>query len=195
MANAGNLLVSNAKIWVAPYGSTLPAKTAAGLAGNPASPFVSPGFTNGGVTWTMENTTTEYRADQVKIALGAAFTDQSIMVEATLAEITLENLSYALADGTVDDTVDTGNLTVYTPGAVNDFVVPYHTLILDTDAPSGLQGNNARRRIIFKRCAVTSGSELAYGREDQQGLPVTWTVYGIDETTPVYEIHELTPED
>lgn len=194
MANAGNLLVSNAKIWVAPYGSTLPAITATGLAANPASPFVSPGFTNGGVTWTVENEMVEYRADQVKIALGAANTNTTVTVEMTLAEVTLENLGLALADGIIDDTLDTGNVLALTPGKMNDFQVQYKTLILDTDAPSGLQGVNARRRIIFKRCLPTSGSNLAYGREDQQGLPVTWTVYGIDETTDPWISYELAPE-
>jgi hypothetical protein len=192
MANAGNLLVSNAKIWVAPYGSTLPLATEAGLAANPLSPFVSPGFTNGGVTWSLENDFTDLRADQVKNSLGAVNTDQTITVEMTLAEITLANLAYVLADGTVDATLDTNKITKFTPAASNDFQMPYMTLVLDTDAPSGLQGVNARRRIIFKRCLPTSGTELAYGREDQQGLPVTWTVYGIDETTPLYEIHQLT---
>lgn len=193
MANAGNLLVSNAKIWVAPYGSTLPLKTAAGLAANPVAPFVSPGFTNGGVTWNVENSFTEFRADQVKIALGAANTDTTVTVEMTLAEITLENLALTLADGTVDDTLDGGDFTLMTPSAMNDFQVAYQTLILDTDAPSGLQGVNARRRIVLKRCLPTSGTSLAYGREDQQGLTVTWTVFGIDETTAPWEVHELTP--
>lgn len=192
MANGGNLLVSNAKIWVAPYGSTLPLATEAGLAANPVTPFVSPGFTNGGVTWSIENDFTDLRADQVKISLGAANTDQTITVEMTLAEITLANLAYALADGTVDATLDTNKVTKFTPAAANDFQMPYMTLVLDTDAPSGLQGVNARRRIIFKRCLPTSGTELAYGRDDQQGLPVTWTVYGIDEVTAPYEIHQLT---
>lgn len=192
MANAGNLLVSNAKIWVAPYGSTLPLATEAGLAANPLSPFVSPGFTNGGVTWSLENDFTDLRADQVKNSLGAVNTDQTITVEMTLAEITLANLAYVLADGTIDATLDTNKITKFTPAASNDFQMPYMTLVLDTDAPSGLQGINARRRIIFKRCLPTSGTELAYGREDQQGLPVTWTVYGIDETTALYEIHQLT---
>jgi hypothetical protein len=193
MANAGNLLVSNAKIWVAPYGSSLPAETETALLANPAAPFVSPGFTNGGVTWNQELDFTEYRADQVKIALGAANTDYTITVEMTLAEITLANLAYVLADGTVDATLDTNKVTKFTPAAMNDFQMPYMTLILDTDAPSGLQGINKRRRIIFKRCLPTSGSELAYGREDQQGLPVTWTVYGIDETTAPFVILEQTP--
>jgi hypothetical protein len=192
MANAGNLLVSNAKIWVAPYGSTLPAETETALLANPSAPFASPGFTNGGVTWNQEYDFTEYRADQVKIALGAANTDYTITVEMTLAEITLANLAYVLADGTVDATLDTNKITKFTPAAMNDFQMPYMTLILDTDAPSGLQGVNKRRRIVFKRCLPTSGSELAYGREDQQGLPVTWTVYGIDETTAPYYILEQT---
>ena len=194
MANAGNLLVSNAKIWVANYGATVPTKTLSALNAAPSG-FTSPGYTQGGVTWTVENGFTELRADQLKIAAGAANTDQTITVEMNLAEVTLPNLALALADGTVDATVDTGNISVYTPGLPTDFQVAYKTLILDGDAPSGLQGVNLRRRVILRRCLPTSGIELAYGREDQQTFSVTWTVYAIDDTTPVWEIHEANPEE
>lgn len=193
MPNPGNLLVSNAKIWVADYGTALPANTLTALNANPSG-FVSPGLTNGGVTWTAENSFTEFRADQLKIAAGAANTDQSITVEMNLAEITHLNMGLALADGEIT-TADTGNVSIYTPGAADDFQVTYKTLILDTDAPSGLQGLNKRRRIVFRRCLPTSGLELAYGREDQQGIAVTWTVYAAGEGESVWYSVEATPDE
>jgi hypothetical protein len=189
---AGNLLVSNAKIWLADYGTTLPLDTLAALNANPTG-FVSPGLTNGGVTWNAENSFTEYRADQLKIAAGAANTDQTLTVEMNLAEITHLNMGVALADGVIT-TADSGNVSIYKPGAATDFQVQYKTLILDTDAPSGLQGVNKRRRIVFRRCLPTSGLSLAYGREDQQGIPVTFTVYAADENEDVWYSIEATDD-
>ena len=93
-----DIIAGPATVWLAPVGEAFPAIGAA-VAGN----FVSLGRTEGGVTVTHNESIELLRVDQDTGPVKAIRSEESLVIEFSLAELTLERYALILNNATVTD--------------------------------------------------------------------------------------------
>ncbi|MEI8164808.1 MAG: hypothetical protein WCG26_00455 [Chloroflexales bacterium] len=167
---ASDIIVTGARIFVAPVGSTLPAPSLAAGATWPTG-WVDVGFT-------LEATKLNYKFDVLEIfveqtmsAVARRRTKEEISIETVLAEHTAGNLALALA-------------AVATTSAATSTVVGYEQMTVggNPDLPLhmiGIEGgyNDADShffpiRLFLWRATVADGGTLEYGKDKPAGIPL-----------------------
>lgn len=183
-----NLIMGPARLYVATFGATEPADTAVNNAVEntaASASWTDLGGTNGGVTLALNQEYTALAVDQLTIRPESRRTNIESTISTSLAEPTLENLLYALNDGT---SASGAGYKSFEPTEDNSATQPtYRAYILDGYAPSGF-----RRRVIVRRALSTANVELAYSKDNQTLFPVSWLAHYVSSSTKAYKIVDQT---
>ncbi|HEX8106107.1 MAG TPA: hypothetical protein VF516_00200 [Kofleriaceae bacterium] len=159
-----------------------------------ASAWVDAGFTNDGVTITLNQEFATMTVDQISDIIGRKMTQRDVQVKANLAEATLENLTIGLNSGTISTGSGGGvNYKVYTPVFNGSELQPtYFASIFDGYAPASAAGLTKRRRFILRRVLSIDNVEVAYKKGDMTLVPVTFGCHYIDTVTAPFKIVDET---
>ncbi|MEU1309508.1 hypothetical protein ABZ419_11520 [Streptomyces cinnamoneus] len=144
-----NLVQGPATLYSGAFGATEPADTAVN-ATPPSSSWTDVGGTQDGVKLSIDQNYTELEVDQIVDRVGSRLTKRDFMVETSLAEVTLTNLSLSLNGGT---SASGSGYASFEPSFATSATQPtYKALIIDGWAP----GTSAytRRAIIRKVLSV-----------------------------------------
>lgn len=181
--NALNAVMGPASIYIGAYGATEPADAAVNTTPQ-VSAYTDLGGTNGGTTLNVNQEFAMLSFDQIIDVVGRRQSTRDLQVVTNLAEVTLENLVYALNGGSV--TTGTG-FKSYSPAFTDTSINPtYRSLIVDGWAP-GIAAQK-RRRFILRRTLSIANVGIAYTKDGQTMYPVTWGVHFIDTNTPPFKI-------
>lgn len=170
-----NLLMGPARIYVAPFGTTEPADATVALAVG----WVDVGGTTDGATLNIEQTYTPLVVDQIAQRVGSRLTEQNFSVATNMAEATLANLrnSMNMADGT--------GTVLELDSAISNAEPLYKAVLLEGQRPGG--GN---RRVIVRRALSTEAIEMAFSKDGQTVVPVTWTSHYVSSSIKSIKIDD-----
>jgi hypothetical protein len=188
-ASATNLIAGPATLWTGAFGATEPADTA--VATDITAPFTDVGGTDDGVTLTVSREFFKLRMDQTVDAPGRRMTERDITIATNFAEGTLAN--FAMAMGQASSTVTTGG-TAGTAFAAMDVVgddagaePTYLSVILRGRAPNG-----KARSVFARKCLSTEEVEMAYKKDDQTLIPVTFALHWVSPSVRPMRIVDST---
>jgi hypothetical protein len=177
-----NLIQGPATLYRGAYQAVEPLDTNAALNATPAaSSWTDVGGTTDGVKLAIANTYGELEVDQIVEVVGSRLTKRDTTVETNMAEVTLENLAYALNGGT--SASGTGYKS-YEPAAADSATQPtYSAVLFDGWAPSSF-----RRRFIVRKVLSTDSIELAYTKDKQTVLAVKLKAHYVSSAVRPYKI-------
>lgn len=184
VVNPDNLVMGPATIYWGAFGATEP--TDATVNDTPqASAWNDMGGTEGGASFDVSSKYTNLQVDQIVDIPGARLTERMVTVTTKLAEPTLENLAFALNDGTAGS--GSGYKT-YDPNYASSATQPtYHALILDGWAPGSF-----RRRLIVRKVLSTAGIKYAYNKGTQSVFDVTFSCFYVSSVIPPFHLVDAT---
>lgn len=184
MANSTtNLAAGPGTLYVAPFGTAEPASTNAGLTGDPGVGWTGVGFTQGGMTMTVNQTYMQFEVDQIVETPERRLTSQELSFQTNLAEVTLTNLVLALNAGTVTTGVS-GAPDTFEPAQVTSADSPtYKAIIFDGIGPGGY-----RRRVIIRKVLSTENVEIAQSKDSMTTFPVTFTSHYVSPSITSYKV-------
>lgn len=188
--SATNLIAGPATLYTGAFGATEPLDTAVSSA--PDVAWTDAGGTDDGVTLTVSREYFKMRMDQVVDAPGRRMTERDITIATNFAEGTLENFSRALGQVEAVETGGTGATAWKAIEAEQDDagVEPtYIALILDGRAPGG-----KRRRVIGRKMLSVEEVEVAYKKDEQTFIPVTFAAHWVSAAIrPIRVIDSTAP--
>jgi hypothetical protein len=155
-----------------------------------SSAWTDLGFTNDGVTLTINQEFATMTVDQIADIIGRKMTSRDFQVKVNLAEATLENLTIGLNSGTVATGSGAGvNYKTYTPVYDGTELQPtYFALIIDGYAPADSSGVVKRRRFILRKVISIDNVEIAYKKGDMTLIPVTFGCHYVSTTLAPFKI-------
>lgn len=159
-----NLIQGPATVYAGAFGAAEPAT----IATAPAAAWTDVGGTKGGVELNIASEYGTLTVDQVIDIIESRRTGREITVKTTLAEATLDNLARAIAN-----TAPAANVLSLDDGATA-FKPAYSAILIDGIAPGGF-----RRRIIVRKTLPTDAVGVAYKKDDQTVIPVTWKLHWV----------------
>lgn len=182
MANEDNLVMGPATLYIGAFNATEPAASAVGTV--PASGvWTDLGLTMDGAEISIEQDYKELEADQFVDVPGARLVKRSFKVKTNLAEPTLNNLLYALNDGTV---ASGSGFHTYEPEFASSATQPtYRALIVDGYAPGAA---DKRARMIIRKVLSTDNVKFAYKKDDQTVFEVEWQGFYVDSSTAPWKV-------
>jgi hypothetical protein len=155
---ATNLVEGPATLYKGAFGATEPADTAVNTT-PPSSSWTDLGGTNDGVKLSIDQTYTELEVDQIVDRVGSRLTKRDFMVETTLAEPTLANLSIALNGGT---SASGSGYASFEPSFASSATQPtYIAILFDGWAPGGAY----TRRAIVRKALSVDATEMEYTKD------------------------------
>lgn len=171
------------------YQATEPLDQAVNVAPH-ASAWTNTGFTNDGITITINQEFATMTVDQIADIIGRKMTQRDLQVQANLAEATLENLTLGMNSGTVTSGSGAGvNFKTYTPVFNGTELQPtYFAVIFDGYAPANAAGVVKRRRFLLRKCLSIENIEVAYKKGDMTLVPITVGCHYIDTVTAPFKI-------
>lgn len=170
-----NLIQGPATLYWAPFGSTEPAT----IATTPATPWVDLGGTKEGLELVDASTFVQLGVDQLTMAPESRRTDRVVTVKTSLAEATLANLARATANSAPVSNV------LEPDDGLSAFKPDYGAIIFDGFAPGG-----KRRRGIFRKVLSTDSVSMAYKKDGQTLIPVTFMVHWISNVIKAFKIED-----
>lgn len=182
--NVANLVQGPATVYVGAYAASEPTQASA----TPASAaWTDLGGTTDGATVNINQEYKELEVDQVVDIPGRRLVKRDMTVKTNLAEPTLQNLVYALNDGTFA-TGATDN--TYEPAFTDSATQPtYRAVILHGwAAGAGVGGQSKRRMVILRRVLSSDNVEFAYKKDDQTVFTVTWSVHYVSNVIAPFKI-------
>jgi hypothetical protein len=191
MANklAYQVIMGAGSLYTGLYQATEPLDQAVNTAPQ-ASAWTDAGFTNDGITFTINQEFAEMTVDQISDIIGRKMTQRSLEIQANLAEATQANLTVGLNSGTITTGSGAGvNYSVYTPVFNGSELQPtYFASIFDGFAPASATGVSKRRRFILRRVLSIENVEVPYKKGDMTVIPVTFGCHYIDTVTAPFKI-------
>lgn len=172
-----NLIQGPATLYQGPFGTVEPAT----LVGAPVTPWVDLGGTQGGVELMTTDTYSVMDVDQIIYEVERRRTKRVVHIKTILAEATLTNLAIAL-----NNTTPTAGVFTPDDGLVA-FNPPYGAVILDGIAPGGF-----KRRLILRKVLSTDVVGMAYKKDGQTLVPVTFTAHWISTSIRPYVVTDAT---
>jgi|ERR1700722_5914585 len=183
-----NLVVGPATLYWAPVGTTEPAYSA--IASPPGAGWTDFGMTADGTSILLEvdQTVTDFGAEQIIDRIGGRITKRIIQVTATLQEATLANMQLAL-NQLATITQGTG-YSVLDPITANAASQPtYMALLLDGWAPTtGTTETACRRRTVIRKCLSSSKVDLEYEKTKPVTYATTWSGYFVSSGVAPFEV-------
>lgn len=168
---ATNLIQGPATLYRAVFGSAEPATVATA----PVSPWIDLGGTQDGVSISDTTSMAKLTVDQIAMAVGATATERVVQVKTNLAEATLANLAIA-----TNNTDPASNVYTADNGSAQ-FIKPYSAILLDGLAPGGF-----RRRLIVRKVLSVDAVELAYKKDGQTLIPVTFEAFWVSSSIAAF---------
>lgn len=151
-----------------------------------ASAWTYTGFTSDGITFTVDQSFSEMRVDQVADRVGTKLTERQVSLQANLAEATLSNLTLGMNGGTI---TTAAAYSYYEPVYDGTELQPtYIAVMFDGYAPSSAAGVSKRRRIIIRKAISTENIEAAYKKDSLTLVPVTFTSHYVSDTVAGFRI-------
>ena len=172
-----NLIQGPATVYTGIFGATEPATVSA----VPAVGWVDVGGTKDGVELSVADEYAVLDVDQIIYEIARRRTKRVVTVKTQLAEATLANLALSIGNTAPTANVLTGDdgLTAFAPA--------YGAIIVDGIAPAGF-----RRRIIIRKTLPTDSVGMAYKKDGQTLIPVTWTLHWVSTSIPPFKIEDAT---
>lgn len=166
-----NLIQGPATLYTGLFGATEPAT----IATAPATGWTDVGGTKDGIEVSVNDEYASLTVDQILMDIERRRTGRQVTLKTTLAEATLANLALAL------------NNAAPVAGVLNlddglaAFAPKYTALLMDGIAPGGF-----RRRVVIRKTLATDSVGVAYKKDDQTVIPVTWTAHWVSSSiTPL----------
>jgi hypothetical protein len=172
-----NLIQGPAVVYLAPFGTAEPATIAAA----PAAGWVDVGGTKDGVELNIADDYAVLDVDQIIYEIARRRTKRVVTTKTSLAEATLTNLAAA-----VNNTAPAANVLTADDGLAA-FAPAYSALIIDGIAPGGF-----KRRITIRKTLATDSVGLAYKKDAQTLVPVTWTLHWVSASLAPFKIEDAT---
>ncbi|MEI8306090.1 MAG: hypothetical protein WCF99_03385 [Chloroflexales bacterium] len=165
-----DIIVTGARVFLAPIGSTLPLPTLAVGAAWPTG-WVDVGFT-------LSPTKLTYKFDMLEIFVEQSFspvrrrrTKEEVTIETELAEHTAGNLAITMA-GTATTTAATSTVVGYEEFEVGgDPNLPLHMVGIE-GGYNDESDNFFPVRLFLYKATVTDGGTLEYGKDKPAGIPI-----------------------
>ncbi len=169
-----NLIQGPATLYSGAFQAAEPADTAVNTTPQ-ASAWTDCGGTQGGVKLSIAQTYGELDVDQITLRVGSRLTKADYTVETTFAEVTLNNLSYALNGGT---SASGAGFASYDPNVTSSATQPaYSAMLFDGWAP-----NNFKRRVIVRKVLSTDNIDVEYTKDKQTLLAVKFSAHYVSST-------------
>jgi hypothetical protein len=165
-----NLIMGPATLYTGAFGATEP--TDASVNTTPAvSAWTDMGGTDSGVKLTVDQKFVELKVDQVVDRVGSRMTSRDFVIDTSLAEPTMANLSLALNGGT--SATGSGYASFEPLYTGNSSTQPtYIAMLFDGFAPSSF-----RRRVIARRVLSVDKVESSYTKDKQTFLNVKFMAH------------------
>lgn len=185
-ANVVNLVQGPATVYIGAFEAVEPLDAAVNNTPQ-ASAWTDLGGTTDGCELSIDQEYKELEVDQVVDIPGRRLVKRDMSVKTNLAEPTLENLVFALNDGT---TATGSGYKNFTPSFTDSATQPtYRALLLHGFAPGeGVGGQSKRRMVILRKVLSSDNVEFAYKKEDQTVFSVKWSVHYVDGSTAPFKI-------
>lgn len=172
-----NLIQGPATLYTGIFGATEPAT----IATAPTTGWTDVGGTKDGVELEIADEYSVLDVDQLIYEVGRRRTKRVVSVKTQLAEATLANLALAIAN-----TAPVANVLEGDDGLAA-FAPAYQALLIDGIAPGGF-----RRRIILRKTLPTDSVGVAYKKDAQTLVPVTWTLHWVSTSIKPWKIEDAT---
>lgn len=181
-----NLILGPATLYQGAFGAAEPADTNVAVNGTPAtSAWGDMGGTQDGVTLSVDQTYTALECDQIVDRAGSRLTKRELMLETSLAEATLENLSVTLNGST---TASGAGYKTLEPLFASSATQPNYTALLF----DGWGANSFRRRVILRKTLSTDAVAMAYTKDKQTLYKVKFSGHYVSATVAPFHIIEAT---
>lgn len=172
-----NLIQGPATIYLGDFGVTEPAT----ISTAPGVGWVDVGGTKGGLELNISSEYATLTVDQIVDIIESRRTGREITAKTSLAEATLDNFSKAIANA-----APVANVLNLDDGLAA-FKPTYKAVLIDGIAPGGF-----RRRIIIRKTLPTDAVGMAYKKDDQTVLPVTWKAHWVSASIVPMKIEDAT---
>lgn len=172
-----NLIQGPATLYTGLFGAVEPAT----IATVPSTGWTDVGGTKDGVELSIAPEYAVLDVDQIVYDIGRRKTKVSVSVKTSLAEITLDNLAKAIANSAPAANVLEGD------DGLAAFAPAYGALLIDGLAPGGF-----RRRIILRKTLPTDSVGVAYKKDGQTLIPVTWSLHWVSSSIKPWKIEDAT---
>lgn len=172
-----NLIQGPAVLYAAVFGATEPAT----LATTPGAGWTDVGGTKEGVELGINDEYAVLDVDQLIYEVERRRTKRVVTVKTVLAEATLANLALA-----INNTAPVANVLTADDGLAA-FKPAYGAILLDGIAPGGF-----RRRFILRKTLATDSVGVAYKKDGQTLVPVTWTGHWVSASIPPFKCEDAT---
>lgn len=181
---ATNLVQGPATLYSGAFGATEPADTAVNTT-PPASSWTDVGGTQDGLKLTVDQSYTELEVDQVVDRVGSRLTKRDFMVETSMAEPTLTNLSLALNGGT---SASGAGYASFEPSFASSATQPtYKALLFDGWAPGGA----FTRRGIVRKALSVDAVEIGYTKDKQTLFGVKFAAHYVSASiAPIHIVDQ-----
>lgn len=178
----GNLAMGPGTLYVGDYGATEPDDGDVSAA--PSSAVWSDvGATLGGIQLIVTAEYKKLEADQLPMSPESRRTSLAVQVKTKMAEVTLDNLKYAL-NGADGDVTSGSGYSKYTPSLDDSSASPtYRAVIFDGLGPGG-----CNRRVIVRKVLSTANIEATSSKEDQQAFDVTLDAHYVSSSIAPYDV-------
>lgn len=179
-----NLIMGPGTLYLGNFGATEPLDTAINAI-PAASAWTDLGGTQDGAKLTIDQTYTDLEVDQIVDVPGARLTKRLFTIETNLAEPTLENLKYALNDGTA---ASGAGFKSFEPIYASSATQPtYRAAILD-----GFSPDQRRRRFIIRKVLSTEKVESTYKKDAQTLYTVKWSGFYVSAVIAPFKLIDET---
>lgn len=187
--NVLNLTAGPGDLYFGAVGATEPATVTTAPVG-PA--WTDVGGTLDGVTVAFNQEYMTLLVDQAVENAGRRITSREATIATNLAEPTLENLALALNSGEVASSASAKTLTFANDTSATQPL--YKALIFDGWAP-GLKadGSSPRRRVHGRRCLSVESPEMAYSKDGQTVLTVSFATHAVGGGVASVEFEDEIP--
>lgn len=172
-----NLIQGPATVYAGTFGATEPATVATA----PGAGYTDVGGTKEGVELTIADEYAVLDVDQIIYEIARRRTKRVVSIKTSLAEATLANLAIAIAN-----TAPASNVLTADDGLAA-FAPTYSSVLVDGIAPGGF-----RRRIIIRKTLPTDSVGMAYKKDGQTLIPVTWTLHWVSSSIAPFKIEDAT---
>lgn len=162
---SSNLIQGPATLYIGAFGVAEPVDFA-----EPGVGWTDVGGTKEGIELAVADEYAVLSVDQVVYEIERRRTNRVLTVKTSLAEATLENLAHAINNTAPVD----GELTL--DDGLAAFNPPYKAILLDGIAPGGF-----KRRFIARKCLSTDSVAMAYKKDGQTLIPVTFTGHWVSK--------------
>lgn len=147
----------------------------------PTSTWTDVGGTQDGVTLTVEREFAELEVDQIVDVPERRITKRDLQVATNLAEGTLENFKLVQNGGAI---TSGAGYRAYDPADdVSSTQPTYSALMFDGFGPNAL-----RRRFIVRKALSIESPEMAYKKDEQTLIPVTFGAHYVSASTKPFRV-------